>query len=172
MAKTSDPVFVFVGTYPDEGAARDDYDAVKDLHAVGAVGNYDAAVITKDDGGKVHVNKDETVTRKLGWGGAGVGALVGLLFPPAIVGSALVGAAVGGIGGHLWKGMSRADAKDLGEALDEGEAALLVVGESKVEEAVDHAVTHAEKRVAKELGLSTKDVDAEFQALARQLSES
>ena len=30
MAK-SDPVFVYVGTYPNEGAARADYDVVKDL---------------------------------------------------------------------------------------------------------------------------------------------
>ncbi|HEX6239209.1 MAG TPA: DUF1269 domain-containing protein [Acidimicrobiales bacterium] len=172
MAKSSDPVFVFVGTYDDEGTARSDYDVVKDLHALGAVGNYDAAVITKDDGGQVHVNKDETVTRKLGWGGAGVGALVGILFPPAIVGSALVGAAVGGVGGHLWKGMSRSDMKDLGQVLDEGEAALVVVGESKVEEAVENAVKRAEKRVAKELDLSTEEVDEEFRAIARQLASS
>lgn len=168
MAK-HDPVFVFVGTYPDETTARNDYDAVKDLRALGAVGNYDAAVVTKDESGKVHINKDETATRKLAWGGAGVGAVVGILFPPTILGSALVGAAVGGVGGHLWKGMSRADAKELGELLDEGEAALVVVGESKLEEAVNRAVKKAEKHIAKELDLSTQEVDRELQEAARQL---
>ena len=32
MAKP-DGVFIYIGTYPDETAARDDYDIVKDLHA-------------------------------------------------------------------------------------------------------------------------------------------
>jgi uncharacterized membrane protein len=58
-----DGVFIFIGTYPDEASARGDYDIVKDLHAVGAIGTYDASVVTKDDKGKTHVNKDETSTR-------------------------------------------------------------------------------------------------------------
>jgi len=102
MAK-ADAVFIYIGTYPSEGAARADYDIVKDLHAAGAVGTYDAAVVTKDDAGKVHVNKDEMATRHGAWGGAAVGAVVGILFPPSIIGTAIVGAAVGGVGGHLWR---------------------------------------------------------------------
>ena len=129
MAKP-DAVFIYIGTYPSEVAARADYDVVKDLHAVGAVGSYDAAVVTKDDNGKVHENKDEMATRHGGWGGAAVGALIGLLFPPAIIASAAVGAAVGGVSGHLWRGMSRADVKELGELIDDGQAALVIVGES------------------------------------------
>ena len=82
MAKP-DGVFIYIGTYPDETAARDDYEIVKDLHAAGAVGTYDASVVTKDDDGKVHVNKDETSTRHGAWGGAAVGAVVGILFPPS-----------------------------------------------------------------------------------------
>ncbi len=73
MAKP-DAVFIYIGTYPSEAGARDDYDIVKDLHAAGAVGTYDAAVVTKDDAGKVHVNKDEMATRHGAWGGAAVGA--------------------------------------------------------------------------------------------------
>jgi uncharacterized membrane protein len=61
MAKP-DAVFIYIGTYQDEVAARNDYDVVKDLHAAGAIGTYDAAVVTKDDAGKVHVNKDEMAT--------------------------------------------------------------------------------------------------------------
>ena len=88
MMSNPDGTFIYIGTYPDETAARVDYDVVKALHAVDAVGSFDAAVVTKDDKGKIHVNKDETATRTGGWVGVGVGALVGILFPPAILASA------------------------------------------------------------------------------------
>ena len=169
MAKP-DAVFIYIGTYPSKGAARADYDIVKDLHAVGAVGTYDAAVVTKDDAGKVHVNKDEMATRHGAWGGAAVGAVVGILFPPSIIGTAIVGAAVGGVGGHLWRGMSRADVKEFGDIIDEGQAALVIVGGSKLEQAVDKAELKAEKHIAKELDVSAKDVDKAVQEAAGELS--
>jgi uncharacterized membrane protein len=169
MAKQEN-VFIYLGTYPGEASAQSDYQIVKDLHSEGAVGTYDAAVVTKDSTGDVHVNKDELPTRHGAWGGAAVGAAVGILFPPAIIGSAAVGAAVGGVGGHLWRGMSRADVKELGEVLDDGQAALVVVGESKVEEALDKAALKAEKHVAKELDVSPKEIDDAVQQMAGQLS--
>jgi uncharacterized membrane protein len=169
MAKP-DAVFIYIGTYPSEAVARADYDIVKGLHAAGAVGTYDAAVITKDASGKVHVNKDEMATRHGAWGGAAVGAMVGILFPPAIIGSAVLGAAVGGVGGHLWRGMSRADVKEFGEVIDEGQAALVIVGESKIEQALDKAALKAEKHVAKELDVSPKDVDKAVQEAASEVS--
>jgi hypothetical protein len=110
-----DGMFLYIGTYPSEAAARADYDVVKDLHAADVVGTYDAAVVTKDSSGKVHVNKDEMATRHGGWGGAAAGAVIGILFPPSIIGTAIVGTAIGGVGGHLWRGnfpapMSRSSA--------------------------------------------------------------
>ena len=169
MAKP-DAVFIFIGTYPNEAAARADYDIVKDLHKAGAVGTYDAAVVKKDLGGNVHVNKDETATRHGAWGGAAAGAVVGLLFPPSIIASAAVGAAVGAIGGHLWRGMSRSDVKEFGDIIDDGQAALIIVGESTVEEAVHKAQLRAEKRIAKQLDVSAKDVDKAVQEAAGELS--
>ena len=166
----SDGVFIFIGTYASEVDARADYDVVKDLHALGAVGTYDAAVITKDDGGKVHVNKDETTTRHGAWGGAAAGALIGILFPPSIIGSALVGAAVGGVSGHLWKGMSRTDIKEFGEMIDAGEAALVIVGETTIEQFVERAELKAQKKVVKELQVDKKDVDEAVQEAARSIS--
>lgn len=166
----SDGVFLFIGTYPDEASARSDYDIVKDLHSAGAVGTYDAAVVTKDDAGKVHVNKDETATRHGAWGGAAVGAVVGILFPPAVIGTAVVGAAVGGVSGHLWRGMSRADVKEFGELIDAGQAALVIVGQSTLQDAIDKAELKAEKRVAKQLDVSAKDVDAAVQEAAKEVN--
>ena len=169
MAK-DDAVFIYIGTYPSEAAARDDYDVVKDLHAAGAVGTYDAAVVTKDDSGKVHVNKDEMATRHGAWGGAAVGAVVGILFPPSLIAGAAVGAAAGGVGGHVWRGMSRSDVKELGDVIDDGQAALVIVGESKVEQAVEKAGLKAEKHVAKELDVSPKDIDKAVQEAAAEVS--
>ena len=169
MAK-ADGMFLFIGTYADEAAARDDYAIVKDLHAEDVVGTYDAAVITKDASGKVHVNKDEMATRHGGWGGAAAGAVIGILFPPAIIGSAVVGGAIGGIGGHLWRGLSRYDVKELGELIDSGEAALMVIGASTLEAALDKAKLKAEKHVAKQLGVSTHDVDAAVQEATSEIS--
>ena len=143
---------------------------VKDLHALGAVGTYDAAVVTKDAYGQVHVNKDEMATRHGAWGGVAVGAVIGILFPPSIIGTAIVGGAIGGVSGHLWRGMSRSDVSELGELIDVGEAALLIVGESTVEAAVDKAELKAEKHVAKEVNASAKEIDKEIQEAAKGMS--
>jgi uncharacterized membrane protein len=161
--------FVLVAAYPNETAAQDDYQVVKDAHAEGLVGTYDAAVVTKDASGKVHVNKDETATRKGAWWGAAAGAAVGVIFPPAVLGAAAVGAVVGGVSGHLSRGMSRSDAKELGDFIGPGQAGLIVVGESKVQEAIQNAVTRAEKQTAKDLDVDPKDIDKALQEAVKEM---
>ena len=158
MAK-ADSTFIYVATYPDEMTARDDYRVVKDLHSGGLVGAYDAAVVTKDLKGKVHENKDETATRHGAWWGVAAGAAVGVLFPPSVLVSAAAGGVIGGVSGHLAKGMSRSRAKELGDFIDPGEAGLIVVGESKIEDAIQKAVTRAEKETSEELGVDPKEID-------------
>lgn len=165
----SDGTFILVATYPSERAARDDYQVVKEAHGRGLVGSYDAAIITKDASGKVHEDKDETATRHGAWWGIAAGAAVGIIFPPSIIGAAAAGGVIGGVGGHLAKGMSRSEAKELGDFIDPGEAGLLVVGESKVEEAITKAVTKAEKKTAKELDVDPKDVDRILRAAIKEI---
>ena len=161
-----DGVFLLAGAYASVEDAKADYEVVKELHDAKVIGGFDAAVITKDDDGKVRVNKDETSTRTGIWGGLGVGALVGILFPPSLIASAAVGAAAGGFGGHLWKGMSRSDMKELGEMLDEGQAALVVIGDWRLEERIDELLRHAERREAKELrALDRADTEQQISAL-------
>ncbi len=81
-----------------------------------------------------------------------------------------MGAAVGGVSGHLWRGMSRSDVKEFGEIIDEGEAALIIVGEITLQAALEKAVLKAEKQVAKELDMSVKDVDAAVREAAGEVS--
>jgi len=168
MADT-DSTFIFIATYPDEATAQDDYQVVKDLHARGLVGSYDAAVITKDANGKVHENKDETATRHGAWWGAAAGAAIGVIFPPAVLGAAAVGAAAGAVTGHLARGMSRSQAKELGDFIGPGQAGLVVVGESKVKEAVQKAVTRAVNETAEDLDVDPKDLDKALQQAVKEM---
>jgi uncharacterized membrane protein len=165
----SGSTFVLVATYPDEVAARDDYQVVKEAHAAGLVGSYDAAIVTKDARGKVHENKDETATRHGAWWGMAAGAAVGVIFPPSILAAAAAGGVIGGVSGHLARGMSRSEAKDLGDFIDPGQAGLIVVGESKVQEAIQRAVTRAEKQTARELNVNPKDVDRTLQDAVKEM---
>ncbi len=168
----SDGVFVFIGTYLNELSAQADYEEVKKLHDWGGVSGYDAAVVTKDEEGKVHVQKDEMPTRKGAWGGAAVGAVVGILFPPSIIGSALVGAGIGGIGGHLWRGMSRDDVKELGDVIDDGEAALVIIGPSSLEQALASCELKPKKQVAKLLDVNASDLNEAVQQAVKDVGAS
>jgi uncharacterized membrane protein len=165
----SGSTFVLVATYPDEATAQQDYQVVKDAHAAGLVGSYDAAVVTKDASGKVHENKDETATRHGAWWGAAAGAAIGVIFPPSLLAGAAVGGAAGGISGHLAKGMSRSEAQQLGDFIDPGQAGLIIIGENKVEDAIKHAVTRAEKQTAQELDTDPKDLDKALQETVKEM---
>src|SRR5689334_6120723 len=157
-----DTFFLFSGVYPDTQSAIDDYDAIKTLHTeVNLIDAYDAAVIERRKDGKVKiVKKHETPTRVGGVLGGGVGLATGVviaLFPAAAIGGGLLlgttagGAILGSVAGHAAGGMSRSDLKELGEALDKGEAGLVVVGISDMEAKVKAAMKKAEKIEAKQL---------------------
>jgi uncharacterized membrane protein len=161
-------LFVFAATYSNEEDALADYETLKDLHAVGVVGSYDVAVIRKDEEGKIHVRKHEKPTQHGVEAGVVVGALAGILFPPSIIVTAAVGGAAGGLIGHFWRGMSRGDVKELGEFMDEGEASLVVLGESKLEEYLDRSISRARKRMKKEIKGSMDDFDKALAEAAKQ----
>ena len=163
MADT--PVFLHVATYDDEGDARADYEAVKQLHASGKIGTYDAAIVTKDADGNVHVSKHEKPTQHGAWTGVAVGAVVGIIFPPSVLVTAAAGGVAGGLIGHFRKGLSRKDVKDLGELLGDGEAALVIVGEAALQSYVDKALVKARKR-------ATHEVDMESSVLRSELANA
>jgi uncharacterized membrane protein len=160
------PMFLYAAAYDSEEDAVADYEVLLEARAEGWVGTYDAAVLHKTPDGKVHVHKEEKPTQHGAWTGAGVGALVGLVFPPAIIGSAIVGAAAGGLIGHLESGMSRTDLKEVGDYLGENEAALIVIAENRVQEELEKRLTRAEKMLEKEVDADPKEVEKQLNEAA------
>jgi uncharacterized membrane protein len=179
----NDTLYVIAAAYDDVDAAIADYEAVKALYReVKSSHDFDAAVIDKDENGKVKiVKKHEQPTRHgaavgLGWGLA-VG-VTALLFPPVGIGVAAAsgaGAAIGGVAGHASGGMSRSDLKDLGEALDDGQAGLIAVYETNLADqvaanikAANRVVSRATDMAADQLAADMKQAEADAAKAAEQ----
>jgi uncharacterized membrane protein len=157
---SDNPMFLYAGGYESVDDAKADLEVLKELHREHVVGTYDAAVITKTADGKVKiVDKIEKPTQHGGWAGMAVGAAMGLIFPPSLLVGGLLGAGAGALIGHLRSGMSNSDLKEVGEMLDDSEAALIVVGEATLERAVDDATKRAKKQLKKEVRADAKEME-------------
>jgi uncharacterized membrane protein len=165
--KTNKAVFVFGATYASLDDAKADYGAVKQLYFDGLIGVYDAAVISKDPTGQVKIDKTEMPTQYGAWGGLAVGALVGIFFPPYLVWELAAGAAAGALLGHIWAGLSRSDLKEIGDTLQASTATLIVIGRSRLQEALASATKHAVKQFEKELRTDVEAFDKELTAAVK-----
>ncbi len=170
MAEKMDKtVFVYGATYASLDDANTDYKAVKQLYFDGVIGVYDAAVISKDATGQVKIHETEMPTQYGAWGGLAVGALVGIFFPPYLVWELAVGAVAGSLIGHFWAGLSRSDLKEIGDTLQANTATLIVIGRSRLKEALASATKHAVGQFEKEL---STDVDAFDKDLTKAVNEA
>jgi uncharacterized membrane protein len=162
---SDNPVFLFVGDYESVDDAKADLEELKQLHREHIVGTYDAAIVTKTEEGRVEiVDKTEKPTQHGGWAGLAVGALLGILFPPGILLSGVIGTAVGAVIGHLWGGVSRSDLKEIGEMLDESEVALIVIGEATIERAVEEETRRAKKVLKRQVRADAKEIEKAIDA--------
>jgi uncharacterized membrane protein len=172
---TIDTYSAYIGTYDSTDDARADFDSVTDLFSTfDLVDAYDAAVIERDEDGRVKVvKKHESPTRVGGALGAGVGLATGLvaaLFPAVGLGLGLLagttggGAVLGALAGHAAGGLSRSDLKELGEQLDDGTAGLVVVSVTDTEARVEEAMTRAQKVAQKEMKADLKQAEKDAKA--------
>src|SRR3954454_8833185 len=147
------PMFFFTGVYDDLAGAEADYATVKALHDADDMGSYDAAIVTKHPDGRVRVTKTEKPAQHGAWIGVAAGGASAMVFPvllPGLVASGAAGAGVGAWFGHLAHGTKREDAREAGALLDEGSAALILVGiegDGERLERLTGAKQHTMKRV-------------------------
>ena len=74
----------------------------------------------------------------------------------------------GGLIGHLRGGVSRGDLKDLGDELEAGTAAVIVIGESRIQEQLEAAVTRANKLIEKQIDADADELKREIAAAAEE----
>lgn len=143
MAGTSDnPVEVFIAAFDNEPQAAE---ALKDFRAMdreGSIDLIDAVVVVRHTDGKVTFEETADPSGKK-WAkrGAIAGGLVGLIFPPSIIASAVVGGAGGGIWGKIRdKGFKDEDLQAIGESLQPGSSAIIAIAEDRVIERLQRGV--------------------------------
>jgi uncharacterized membrane protein len=164
--------FIFMSIYDDPVHADADMETLRRLHSDGALSAYDAAVAQKDANGDVKVRKREVPTADGAWTGVVAGAVIGILFPPSILAMGAAGAGVGAIVAHFGRGLSRADVKDLGELLDAGQAALVVIASEPIVKPLVDAGIKARKYIQKETTVDPKRLEYHLKAVEKELAAS
>jgi uncharacterized membrane protein len=136
MANLDTSVFV----YDDPTEAEGDWQALESAAQAGSLTMADAALVVNRNGEAVIVQRQS----HHGWGkGAVVGAVVGILFPPSILGAAAVGAGAGGLLSGMTRALGRDKVKNLGDALDSGATAIIVVSPAQSTNGVCNTLVHA-----------------------------
>jgi uncharacterized membrane protein len=128
-ASPAEPVMILLAEYSDPAAAGKDFETIKAKHDLNHFRTFNCALIEhrgKEHDGKPRIIRyEESATRGMAIGAA-TGLAVGLVFPPAVVGTVLVGTGVGGLIAHGRHGSDEDVLKALAEALPEDKAYVIV----------------------------------------------
>jgi len=130
---TDVPVQLIVAAFQDERSADEALKALKQAKRERLIGIQNAAVLRKDEKGKLHIKETADMGGGRGAALGGVaGAAIGLLAGPALWVPAAVGALVGGLAAKLRdSGFSDERLKKVGESLEPGSSAIIAVVEHK-----------------------------------------
>jgi uncharacterized membrane protein len=151
--------YLIVAQFAEMENTQAAYDTLVELEKTTSLRIDGVVIASADAEGKIDVAKatDHSTRRGLGWGVVG-GIVLGALFPPTILASALT---VGGIGALVGKGRNLHHRKEIAEEL-EGIMAPNTTGIIALVE--DTAVVEIEKALAKADKVVSKAVDKEIAA--------
>ncbi len=172
----SDTLYVLAASYDHVEDALAEYEAIEVAYRhVGSTHDFDAAVVAKDDAGKVDVVRRHEEQKRhgaavgLNWGLA-IGAVAALFPAIGIVGGLAAGggagALLGAMAGHASGGMTSDDLKALGEVLDGGDAGLIVVYAADMADRVMTSVNAASRKVSATTTVTADQLAADLRAHA------
>jgi uncharacterized membrane protein len=142
MSVSANPMQIFVATFGDEAEAKQALDDFQAMDREGSIELVDAAVIVRGADGKVTFEETTDPSGKR-WAkrGAIAGGVVGLIFPPSLIASAVVGGGLGGIWGKVRdKGFKDDDLKSIGESMDPGTSAIIAIAEDRMIERLQNGL--------------------------------
>lgn len=173
-AVTDGAYTLLVADFDDTEAAFAAYELLKAVEDGRTLKIEGVVVVKRNDDGELEVQKatDHSTRRGLGWGVVG-GVVLGVIFPPSIIGSAAVLGAAGAATGKLRQLHHKSElADELQEAVAPGHSGLIALvsdpGAVEIQKALDKANRVVEAAVddvlAKDLKAAAKEAEAEEKA--------
>jgi len=161
---------LFVADFNDTETAWEAYELLKEVEDGKTVEIEGVLVIKREADGQVEVQKatDHSTRRGLGWGVVG-GVVLGVLFPPSILGSAVVLGAGGAAVGKLREVHHKNELEaELADAIEPGHSGILALvsdpGVIEIRKALDKANRIVEKAVDDVLADDIKAAAAESES--------
>ena len=144
---SDNPIEIFIAKFGDEAAAKQSLEDFQAMDREGSIDLIDAAVIVRGADGKVRFEETADPSGKK-WAkrGAIAGGVVGLIFPPTLIASTIVGGGAAGLWGKIRdKGFKDEDLKAVGEEMDPGTSAIIAIAEDHVIERLENGLEGYEK---------------------------
>jgi uncharacterized membrane protein len=148
------PITLAAARYSTREAAVDGFKMVWDAHRVGDFDHTAVAVLTKDDTGKLQVERHDTTAKHLGWTGAALAVVA-----PGV--GIAAGAGAGALIGHLHHNIPKKDVEAMGELLESGQSGLVVVAVNETGTDLEPLLAGAEK--SKVVQTTWGNLDAELE---------
>jgi uncharacterized membrane protein len=128
-----------IGVYQTSDDAKDILNTLQSMEKQGTLKITDAAMMTKSEDGKLHVQETEDLTaRKGAKRGALIMGAVGLVFPPSLIASAILGGGIGAlIGKFRDSGVKKDQMERVAYKLKPGMAAVCVLASADAQDTVD-----------------------------------
>ena len=162
-AVTDGAYTLFVADFDDTETAWEAYEVLKSIEDGRTVEIEGVIVVKRDADGKIEVQKatDHSTRRGLGWGIVG-GVVLGVIFPPSIIGSAIVLGAGGAAVGKARELHHKSEiADELQDAIEPGHSGIVALvsdpGAVEIRKALDKANAIVESAVDK---VAAEDIKA------------
>jgi uncharacterized membrane protein len=155
MAGSDAPVDLYIAAYSDPNAAQADWDDIKQLARDKIITVDGLVLVSRADDGTISVKDNANDVGRGAAIGAIGGAVIGLIFPPALLASAAVGAGIGAGTGAILDHQQKKEIKaDVEEVLPPGSSGIVALFEERW-------VTDVEKALSKADKVTKHEVDSE-----------
>ena len=157
----ADTIHIIMAGYDDDAAARADYADLKKMNRNAGTTFDGMVLVAREADGSIKVKESGDDDDRV-FGGTLVGTVgglaLGLFFPPALLASTVVGAALGTLGGDLVKHHhEKGLADDLEAVLPAGGSAVIVIVEPRFAGHAKSCLTHADRDAVKEADAAQAD---------------
>ncbi len=158
-----------IAVYSNLAAAEADWDKVEATAKANGIQVADAALVEHDASGKTVTVRRQS---RHGWAqGAVIGGLFAVVFPPSILIGAAAGAGIGEVSAKLSHKLASSAVHELGDAISEGEVALVAIVQDESAPELDVLLSGATRKVSHSIS-SKEDMQAAIAEASKHESGS